>query len=786
MNGPPRRTDAPIRVALTTGAMPGGGVETYLIKLAHYLQQQGMDVEIVTTVEPGRVFADLAGLGIPAHHLDQPRGPFASPAAHARRVGAFLAAQGYDVVFVNNTPIVQAALAYLPETTVAIPVIHGDIASCYQYYLANRAAWNALIGISPRVHAIAQKRAPGKPILLIPNGIELPTATQVAGRYPWKPELNLLYVGRLTNGEKGVNFLPGILQACRARRIPFHLRLIGEGPDAETLRRLFAEAGLSDAVTFLGWKTHEEVYDAFLNAHITLFPSTSEGFGLVPVEAAACGCVVVASSLPGVTDYTIVDGETGVLVDVGDVDGFAAAIAALHASPERWQRMSDAGRQRAGALFSLDAMGEAYHRVIRDALDGRYPLTQPRTTLPRLDQALIGDEDVMPRALLPLYRRLRRTRAWTGMMKLLGARAHFFTLPRPRLRGEDEPPRLLFVAHDPDGFPALPGLLALMNGLCRAGMTVGFFHAQSVTRAEEQLDARVAVHAQLLLLRDADEVQRGGRHLAYVGMEYDCIVATRPGLTEELVRISREEHALNRVPMRYVALLPCALPGDAVERYTDFDGVIAPSDALCAQLAATVAVAALPLPGEDVRDTTDDAVTAHLPPFFVHEIARDAGGDPDTLLAGFRRFCATTQAPHHLVILGDGPQEVVLRTACRAQGLTRVHLLGYTSWRAAFLRRAAAVIRLTPADAGAPCRVAQAAGTPIIGVADPADRRIPAHDADALAAALAATAHAPRTPVAAALAAAQTALIARYRDYFVTLLAPPVEADASETEGGTP
>jgi glycosyltransferase involved in cell wall biosynthesis len=693
--------------------MPGGGVETYLIKLAHFLQAQGMDVEIITTIEPGRVFADLVGLGIPAHHLDQPRGPFATPAAHARRVGAFLAAGGYDVVFVNNTPVAQAALAALPDTAVAIPVIHGDIPRCYEYYLANREAWNALVGVSPRVAAIAGRRAPGKPILCIPNGIELPTAAQLAARRPWEPALRLLFVGRLYRGDKGVHFLPGILQAYRRRGVPFHLRLIGEGPDEASLRRQFAEDGLDAHVTFLGWQTHEEVYEAYLDAHIALFPSTCEGFGLVPVEAAACGCVTVASRLPGVTDYTIADGDTGALVDVGDVEGFAAAIEAIYADSERWARMSAAGQRRAADTFSVAAMGHAYLRLIRDALDGRYPLAQSRRNLPTLDPALLSPEDGVPRALLPLYRRVRRTPLWRTLQQRLAGHTPLFSLPRRRERHPEEAPRVLFVAHDPDACAAAPGLTALMNGLSRAGVTVGFFHAQSATVAEEALDEGVLLHATLLTLRDDDEVERAGRHLAYVSLDYDIIVAAQQGATAALVQTARHEHAANLVLLKYVALHPGA----------GYDAILD-----------------LPLPAGPAGDNVP---LGHLPPYVACEIARDCG-DADALLAGYRRFAEG--APHHLVVLGEGPQEAALRA-----GGDRVHLLGRTAWRGALLRRAAAVIRLAP---GLPSAEATAAGAPVVEAGDD------------LAAALTRAVATPR----AAVVDEDAARIARYHTALVALL----------------
>jgi len=141
--------------------------------------------------------------------------------------------------------------------------------------------------------------------------------------------------------------------------------------------------------------------------HVLLFPSTHrEGLGLVLLEAQANGCVPVASHFPGVTDYAIADGETGLLAAVGDPDAFAAQIAALTLA-DRWQRYSHAGIERAGRLFSFAEMGRQYGGLATAIGQGAYPLPTPRSrTADRLPR--FSRRDYVPRALLPLAMRLRR------------------------------------------------------------------------------------------------------------------------------------------------------------------------------------------------------------------------------------------------------------------------------------------------------------------------------------------------------------------------------------------
>ncbi len=102
--------------------------------------------------------------------------------------------------------------------------------------------------------------------------------------------------------------------ACRRLGAP--LTIVGSGPE---LGRLQAIAG-SD-VTFLGWRSTEDIRELYRHATATLLPGV-EDFGMVPVEAQACGCPVVALGTGGAAE-TVIDGTTGVLVFDSSAEAFA-------------------------------------------------------------------------------------------------------------------------------------------------------------------------------------------------------------------------------------------------------------------------------------------------------------------------------------------------------------------------------------------------------------------------------------------------------------------------------
>ena len=101
------------------------------------------------------------------------------------------------------------------------------------------------------------------------------------------------------------------VEACR--QLGRRLVVIGSGPDVARLRPRSGER-----VTWLGWQTTEAIYDHYRRARALLFPG-EEDFGIVPVEAMAHGCPVIAFGVGGATE-TVVPGETGLLFDEQTAD----------------------------------------------------------------------------------------------------------------------------------------------------------------------------------------------------------------------------------------------------------------------------------------------------------------------------------------------------------------------------------------------------------------------------------------------------------------------------------
>ncbi|MEU3727528.1 glycosyltransferase, partial [Streptomyces sp. NPDC031705] len=128
---------------------------------------------------------------------------------------------------------------------------------------------------------------------------------------------------------------------------------LDDDPEVRRLRDLARTAGVADRVRFLGAVPCADVPAVLRSADVVLCPADYEPFGIVPLEAMACGRPVVASAVGGQLD-TDADGETGRLVPPGDPAALADAVAGLLADPGLREAYGAAGRRRVTSRFGWD------------------------------------------------------------------------------------------------------------------------------------------------------------------------------------------------------------------------------------------------------------------------------------------------------------------------------------------------------------------------------------------------------------------------------------------------
>ena len=175
-------------------------------------------------------------------------------------------------------------------------------------------------------------------------------------------EVAISFAGRLVK-EKNTAIYLRVLNALTAKGLKVKPLVIGDGPEMAAMK-----AGLKNGI-FAGFLHGEELARAYASSDIFFFPSESETFGNVTLEAMASGLPAVNAISSG-SNSLVAEGVTGHLVSARDESALAARLAALAEDPALRQRMGEAARARAleyswdhilsGLLASyMDVLGEA-------------------------------------------------------------------------------------------------------------------------------------------------------------------------------------------------------------------------------------------------------------------------------------------------------------------------------------------------------------------------------------------------------------------------------------------
>ena len=165
-----------------------------------------------------------------------------------------------------------------------------------------------------------------------------------------------LFLGRITR-DKGVEALLEAYTAA-AKDVPkLALLLVGPVEDQSLIMLLRRRIAMNDRVKVVGYTDAPEQF--FAAADFLCLPSLREGFGMVVLEAAACGLPSVCTRIPGLVD-AVDYGRAGVLVDIGDVDGLCRAIVGFGNDSGERREIGDAARSRVVKKFVQNDVVKRY------------------------------------------------------------------------------------------------------------------------------------------------------------------------------------------------------------------------------------------------------------------------------------------------------------------------------------------------------------------------------------------------------------------------------------------
>lgn len=401
----PRRV-AVLSVHTSPLAQPGtgdaGGMNVYVLQTALHMARRGVEVEIFTratssadepavAVAPGVIVRNVvAG---PFEGLDK----YDLPTQLCAFTAAVLRAEAnhepgyYDIV--HSHYWLSGQVGWLARDRWAVPLVHTahTLAAVKNAALAEgdspepplRAvgeqqvvdeADRLIVNTESEVHQLVSlHNADPRRIDVVHPGVDLQTFVP-GDRASSRAALGLPRDGTIVGFIGRIQPLkaPDVLLRAAALLPPAVRIVVAGGPSGTGLAapdgmvRLAAELGISDRVTFLPPQPRDKLVDVYRAADLVAVPSYSESFGLVAIEAQACGTPVAAAAVGGLP-VAVADGRSGVLVDGHDPAQWAAAIAGLLESDQAaLRREAVAHAARFSWDNTVDALLASYGRAIAD------------------------------------------------------------------------------------------------------------------------------------------------------------------------------------------------------------------------------------------------------------------------------------------------------------------------------------------------------------------------------------------------------------------------------------
>jgi phosphatidylinositol alpha-1,6-mannosyltransferase len=221
---------------------------------------------------------------------------------------------------------------------------------------------------------------PRERVRVVPNAVDLDRFHGVAaargevarGGIAGAPDLPedaflLVAVGRQVRRKGFVWFIENVMPKLPDRVV---LWLAGDGPDRENIEKAIERTGLQRRARCLGTISEPELVELYRRGQLFVMPNIvvpgdMEGFGIVMLEAGACGLPTLAADLEGIRDV-IEDGVNGWLVASGDADAFAGRILSLLRDPDGLRAASERTAKHVASTFRWDTTAGRYLDVLRE------------------------------------------------------------------------------------------------------------------------------------------------------------------------------------------------------------------------------------------------------------------------------------------------------------------------------------------------------------------------------------------------------------------------------------
>jgi len=370
-----------IRILLLTSEYPPdvGGIASHVSELAKALAPGAASVEVVHPRSIGAAIQASDHTGPCVHRPGVVKGEPFYQAMLRWWLARKLARRPVDILHVHGVrPL--AATRGLAARTVFTNHSSGFLARLRTSPARKRRTARLLehcdYVIGPSDELVDAARAFGYlgPAAMIPNGVDVerfrPGASPL--RREWgieQDEIVILLARRLVE-KNGVTNFAGAVRLLDPKS--FRLVIAGDGPERSKMIAILSDAHLLDRTRFLGAVSNFEMPAVYRAADISVLPSLAEATSISGLEAMACGLPLVGTRVGGIPAI-MADGETGLLVEPGHPEQFAAALRRLISESGLRARLGAAARTRAEQEFSWPEIARRTLHVYRECLARAVP-----------------------------------------------------------------------------------------------------------------------------------------------------------------------------------------------------------------------------------------------------------------------------------------------------------------------------------------------------------------------------------------------------------------------------
>jgi D-inositol-3-phosphate glycosyltransferase len=397
------------------GGQETGGMNVYVRELSRHLSARGVAVDVYTRRQ-NPCMPTVTEFAPQARVIHLNAGPPEPYTKHRvldhlpeflQRVETFMTTHQLRYDLLHTHYWLSGWVGLRLRQTLRIPMVHMSHTLAYPKNSAVQQAWerepltrllverevlkqsDALVAESQasQDHMMQDYEVRPEAIRVIPCGVD-PAVFYPQDRLQARRHLGLppgvpilLFVGRL-QPLKGIATLLRSAQLILRAHADMQVLIVGGGVDTndpnetqerQRLQELMAQLGLRRHVQFITAQPQDVLAQYYAAADVLVMPSHYESFGMVVLEAMACGTPVVASRVGGMAS-TVLDGQTGFLAPVGDAPAFAEAVQRVLATPSTWQAMSQAGHRRAQAFTwprIVEHTQQLYHQLLRQDMATR-------------------------------------------------------------------------------------------------------------------------------------------------------------------------------------------------------------------------------------------------------------------------------------------------------------------------------------------------------------------------------------------------------------------------------